>query len=309
MTPLTLSGSTDQVPQTFAALLDLLESRPQPAVVWYGGAVNAEGADRVELSGRVLQNWAVKLIGLFSQESELEPGDTVLVDADAHWKAAAVVLATGALGWSVSVTASGAASVEASGAAAGASEAAPGSADDDARAAAAAALAPALIITDRPGDWTGAGVLAQSLGEAELAALSPGLLDASFEEATGEALPAWVLDISAEVRQHPDQLPAPLTPMALPEVALSEDTLPETAERSPARGGLVLTGGEPSVDWQDWTLDRWGAGVEATGPAGVVALAEMLEAWAHSRPVVLFQGDPAAQPAAWEQLLRNEGVN
>ncbi|MBE1515708.1 TIGR03089 family protein [Nesterenkonia halotolerans] len=292
MTPLTLSGSPDQVPQTFPALLDLLESRPQPAVTWYGGTVDAEGAERVELSGRVLQNWAVKLIGLFSQESELEPGDAVLVDADAHWKAAAVVLAAGALGWSVTVTASGAAAGESP------------EADDDARAAAAAALAPALIITDRPGDWTGAGALAQSLGEAELAALSPGLLDASYEEATGEALPAWVLDISAEVRQHPDQLPAPLTPVALPSVEL-----PEADERPAARGGLVITGGEPSVDWQDWTLDRWGAGVEATGPAGVVVLAQLLEAWAHSRPVVLFQGDPAAQPAAWEQLLRNEGVS
>ncbi|WP_218221745.1 TIGR03089 family protein [Nesterenkonia sp. Act20] len=301
MTPLTLSGSPDQVPQTFPALLDLLESRPQPAVTWYGGAVDADGAERVELSGRVLQNWAVKLIGLFTQESELEPGDAVLVDADAHWKAAAVVLAAGALGWSVTVTASGAASEASSEAAEAASEAASGAAeaDDDARAAAAAALAPALIITDRPGDWTGAGALAQSLGEAELAALSPGLLDASYEEATGEALPAWVLDISAEVRQHPDQLPAPLTPVALP----------EADEQSSAQGGLVLTGGEPSVDWQDWTLDRWGAGVEATGPAGVVVLAQLLQAWAHSRPVVLFQGDPAAQPAAWEQLLRNEGVS
>lgn len=323
MTPLTLSGSTGQVPQTFPALLDLLESRPQPAVIWYGGAVNAEGADRVELSGRVLQNWAVKLIGLFSQESELEPGDTVLVDADAHWKAAAVVLATGALGWSVSVTASGAASGagsaaygasgqptgDASGETTGAVEA-----DDDARAAAAAALAPALIVTDRPGDWTGTGVLARSLGDAELAALSPGLLDASYEEATGEALPAWVLDISADVRQHPDQLPAPLTPVALPSVAQPEGArpervLPEGSERPAARGGLVLTGGEPTVNWQDWTLDRWGAGVDATGPAGVVVLTQLLHAWAHSRPVVLFQGDPAAQPAAWEQLLRNEGVS
>ncbi|MBE1523340.1 TIGR03089 family protein [Nesterenkonia lutea] len=285
MTPLTLSGTSGQSPQTFPALLDLLESRPQPALTWYGGA----DAERVELSGRVLQNWAVKLIGLFSQETELEPGDTVLVDAEAHWKAAAVLLAAGALGWEVELTASGDAETGAE------------HTDDDARASAAAALAPALIITDRPGDWTGSGVLAQSLGEAELAALSPGLLDASYEEATGEALPAWVLDISAEVRQHPDQLPAPLPPVELP---VAQEL---TGVASPP-AGLVLAGAPPQVDWQDWNVDRWGAGVEATGPAGVVVFAQMLDAWAHSRPVVLFQGDPAAQPAAWEQLIRNEGV-
>ncbi|MCH8560188.1 TIGR03089 family protein [Nesterenkonia sp. DZ6] len=273
MTPLTLGGSTARPPQTFPALLDLLESRPQPALIWYGAG---EDQERVELSGRVLQNWTVKLIGLFSQECEIDEGAAVLVDAAPHWKATAVLLAAGALGWRATLVALGAAQN-----------------DDDARAATASALEPGLILTDRPGDWTGAGPLAHALGDAELAALSPGLLDASFEEATGQRLPAWALDISAEVRQHPDQLPAPLPPLELPGADAG------AGAGGSVGGGLVVVGEPTEVDLKDWGLVRWGGGE---------LFARMLAAWAQSRPVVLFQGDPAAQPKAWEQMLRNEGI-
>jgi len=300
MTPLTLGGSAADIPRTYPDLLDLLESRPQPALTWYGTPAAGAESERVELSGRVLQNWAVKLIGLFSQESELEPGDTVLVDAQAHWKVAAVVLAAGALEWKVVLTASRSAAPGSS---------ASGHTDDDDRRAAAAAASAALIVTDRPGDWTGSGALAESLGDAELAALSPGLLDASFEEATGEKLPAWVLDISADVRQHPDQLPAPLPPVQLATADLTTGSAGAQggAGASSARGGLVLAGAAPKVAWQDWRLARWDGAEASTGP-GVVVIAAMLDAWARNQPVVLFQGDPAAHPEAWEQLLRNEGV-
>lgn len=314
MTPLTLGGSAADIPRTYPDLLDLLESRPQPALTWYGTPAAGAESERVELSGRVLQNWAIKLIGLLSQESELEPGDTVLVDAQAHWKVAAVVLAAGALEWRVALTASSSAALDSSapGSPAPGSAASGNASDDDARRTAAAAASAALIITDRPGDWTGSGVLAESLGEAELAALSPGLLDASFEEATGEKLPAWVLDISADVRQHPDQLPAPLPPVKLATADL-DTTGPTGAQGgagvSSARGGLVLAGAAPEVAWQDWTLARWDGAEAPRGPGGVVVIAAMLDAWARNQPVVLFQGDPAAHPEAWEQLLRNEGVH
>lgn len=272
MTPLTLGGATPRPPRTFPALLDLLESRPQPALIWYGA-----DQERVELSGRVLQNWTVKLIGLFSQESELQDDAAVMLDAAPHWKAAAVLLAAGALGWKITQSDLGGAQN-----------------DDEARADTASALAPGLIVTDRPGDWTGAGVLASALGEAELAALSPGLLDASFEDSTGQRLPAWALDISAEVRQHPDQLPAPLPPLDLPEPAAG------LVGAGGAGGGLVVVGASTTVNLQQWDVARW---------AEPAMFAQMLTTWAQSRPVVLFQGDPAVDPQAWEQLLRNESVH
>lgn len=296
MTPLTLGGTSAQTPQTFPALLDLLESRPQPALIWCGAG---EDSERVELSGRVLQNWTVKLIGLFSQETEISDGDAVLVDAAAHWKATAVLLAAGALGWKTTLTASQAPQN-----------------DDDARAAVASALEPALIITDQPGDWIGGGPLAHALGDAELAALSPGLLDASFEDATGHRLPAWALDISGEVRQHPDQLPAPLPPLPLAG-AESAEAGPGSGEGTgiEAAAGLVVVGAPTELRFQDWGLAHWAGGTPAAGTGAAPGItpdaevfARMLGIWSQSRPVVLFQGDPAAQPQAWEQMLRNEGI-
>ncbi|GAA4836221.1 TIGR03089 family protein [Garicola koreensis] len=228
MAPLSLSGPTRSVPTDYSELLDLLGSRPQPAVVFYSA-----DESRVELSGRVLANWAVKLIGLLSEEYDLGEADVVLLDSPAHWKAAAVLLAASAMGAEVAV----------------------GSADDA-----------EVVITDRPRDWIGS----PQLGQAELGALSAGMLDASFEAATGEALPAWVLDISAETPQQPDQLLAPLDPVSLPETAQE------------AASPLVLT------DWQ---------------PDSVPA---MVSTWAHGGVVVLFEGE--AGGPRWEQMRRNEGL-
>lgn len=228
MAALSLSGPARSVPTDYSDLLDLLGSRPQPAVVFYSA-----DESRVELSGRVLANWAVKLIGLFGEEYEFGESDIVLLDSPAHWKSAAVMLAASALGAEVAVD----------------------SADD-----------PGVIITDRPSDWIGS----PQLGQAELGALSAGMLDTSFEEATGEALPAWVLDISAQTPQQPDQLLAPLDPVSLPQMA------------EEASSPLVLT---------RWERD---------------SVAAMVSTWAHGGVVVLFEGE--AGGPRWEQMRRNEGL-
>lgn len=224
-----LSGQGGKVPADFAQLLESLGQRPQPAVVFYG-----REEERVELSGRVLANWAVKLIGLFDEEYELGPEHTVLVDAALHWKSAAAVLAAQAVGAAVTLE--------------------PGA-------------SPEVIITDRPVEWIGSA----ELGEAELAALSSGMLDSSFEDATGEELPAWVLDISADVRQQPDQLLTALPAISLPDPGRD------------ASQPLVLT--------------RW----EEDSPA------RMAHTWAQGGVVVLFEGEPDGP--RWEQMRRNEGLD
>ncbi|GAA1453726.1 TIGR03089 family protein [Nesterenkonia lacusekhoensis] len=273
MTPLTLGSASQNVPEDFPQLLELLAGRPQPAVVCYrprgaDGEVGAEPdstdpdgtePERVELSGRVLQNWAVKLIGLFTEELEeifdpAEPTPRVLVDSAPHWKSAAVVLAASSLGAQV-VTAAGA--TDSSGTA-------------------------SLAVTDRPQDWQSS----PALGQAELAALSPGLLDESFEDAVGQAIPAWVLDISAEVRQHPDQLLTPLEPVRLP----------EGVESGGIGTGGAGAGGTALVTRTEWAADAVGA---------------LLSTWAHGGTVVLIDGmpeDPVWGQGRWEQALRNEGL-
>lgn len=236
MSPLTLGNSAHRVPTDFAELLDFLNSRPQPAVVHY-----APDGSRIELSGRVLANWATKLIGLFTEECDLEPEDVVTVDMGVHWKAAAVVLAAGALDAEVQLAGHD-----------------PESISDHA----------ALVVTDRPLEVIDGG----ALGDAELAAVSPGMLDASYTESTGEQIPAWVIDVSAEVRQYPDQLLAPLPVVALP-----------AQEESPVKGPQVLTSWGPHSYYQ------------------------MLGTWSAGGVVVLFCGEQSGE--LWEQMCRNEGIS
>ncbi|GAA1808004.1 TIGR03089 family protein [Nesterenkonia flava] len=276
MSPLSLGSGAASVPTEFGQLLEVLGSRPQPALVWYDGRPAPSGApsgERVELSGRVLQNWAVKLIGLFEAEQDLQPGDEVLVDMTPHWKAAAVLLAVGAMGARVRVEPQASAEVarrdELGGHASGAGDAHGGQkplVDEDGAPVLPQSGSAVLVVTDRPEAWLDS----EALADAELAAVSPGMLDASFEEATGHALPAWVLDVSAEVRQHPDQLTVRLPEVLLPELSVE-----------PANP-LVISG--------------WG---QDTAEA-------MVGAWARGGVVVLFAGEPRGE--VWEQMLRNEGL-
>lgn len=76
-------------PQTPAArpdaeitrLLSRLAQRPTPAVVWYG----SDGG-RVELSGRVSENWVAKTANLLVDDLGMMPGDRVVLDPAVHWR-------------------------------------------------------------------------------------------------------------------------------------------------------------------------------------------------------------------------------
>lgn len=229
MASLTLGGTAAETPATYAELLDRLSASPRPAAVWYDGA----SGDRVELSGRVLANWAVKLINLLSSEWEISPETETVVDMPPHWKSAAVHLAVRALG-PMSVRTEDAQDAE------------------------------QLVIAADPLRWA-----EEDAEFEELAGVSLGLLDSSYEDATGEALPAWVLDVSAEVRQHPDQLVAPLPPTACPEPA-------------DVRGPLLVT------SWEDDAADR------------------MIRTLVAGGTVVLYQGEPEGE--TWAQMHRQEGL-
>lgn len=293
MSPLNLGPHTAQVPEDHAGLLRLLAERPGPALIWHRApdpTTDADGAPagddragqvsqgppRVELSGRVLENWAVKMIGLLSEEMDLQPGDLVLIDSVPHWKAAAAALAASTLGCRVRLTG------------------ADSSADtgDALYSTSDAPQEPRLVLTDDPARWEDS----EALGDAELAALSPGLLDSSFQEAVGHQLPAWVLDVSAEVRQQPDQL---LTP--LPEAPLPELALPNQLE-TPSSGCLITDTDVEITTAAAWTLHRWDDDT----------LPRMLSIWARSGRVILWQG-PHTQPDGqllpeFTRMCREEGI-
>lgn len=86
------------------ALASLVSSGPHPRLLWS----NADG-ERLELSGRVTANWAVKIANLLLEEVDAEPGTHVLLDLPVHWRTAVWALGTWLTGATVVLPVPGAA--------------------------------------------------------------------------------------------------------------------------------------------------------------------------------------------------------
>jgi uncharacterized protein (TIGR03089 family) len=67
-----------------------------PRLTWYG-----PDSERVELSGRVLDNWVAKTSNLLQDELDAEPGTRLRLDLPAHWKSMILALAAWQLGMEV----------------------------------------------------------------------------------------------------------------------------------------------------------------------------------------------------------------
>jgi uncharacterized protein (TIGR03089 family) len=67
-----------------------------PRLTWYG-----PDSERVELSGRVLDNWVAKTSNLLQDELDAEPGMRLRLDLPAHWKSMILALAAWQLGMEV----------------------------------------------------------------------------------------------------------------------------------------------------------------------------------------------------------------
>lgn len=84
------------IPRSVPRLVDKLRSSSRPALIWYG-----QDGERVELSGRVLDNWVAKTANLWVDELDLEAGDVVTLGDEVHWRSLAVVLGTWTMGAAV----------------------------------------------------------------------------------------------------------------------------------------------------------------------------------------------------------------
>lgn len=73
-----------------STLLSNLRTRQatSPALIWYGDA-----GERIELSGKVLDNWVAKTSNFLMDELDAEPGMRVRLDLPVHWKSLVWVLA------------------------------------------------------------------------------------------------------------------------------------------------------------------------------------------------------------------------
>lgn len=125
--------SNGRMPSTIAHLLQRLRAgqhASSPRLTWYG-----PGGERIELSGRVLENWVAKTSNFLSEELDAEVGTRVRIALPAHWKSAVIALAA----WQV-----GAVVVDGPGAPADITFVGPDTAADDAAPSGGALVAVAL---------------------------------------------------------------------------------------------------------------------------------------------------------------------
>lgn len=87
-----------------AGLLQRLRTHEaaQPRITWYG-----PGAERVELSGKVTDNWVAKSANLLLEEYDCGAGTRVAIGLPAHWRTVVWMLAVWAAGGEVVVTIGG----------------------------------------------------------------------------------------------------------------------------------------------------------------------------------------------------------
>ncbi|MDO5617502.1 TIGR03089 family protein [Kocuria sp.] len=88
--------SSHHRPRTVSAIFERLAAQPTPAVVFYG-----HDGGRVELSGRVFENWVAKTANLLMDDLGLMTGDRTLVEPSMHWRNAVVMAAAWRIGATV----------------------------------------------------------------------------------------------------------------------------------------------------------------------------------------------------------------
>jgi uncharacterized protein (TIGR03089 family) len=154
-----------RTPTTPLELLEALRSinPTAPRLTWYG-----PDAERVELSGRVLDNWVAKTANYLVDELDAEPGTVIDVRLPVHWRSLVWLLA----GWAVG----GTALVDNAG-------------DQDASAA-ADIVATTAPDAHSPAPGSNPFVVAVALP--------------ALQMRWGDGLPADVLDYAGEVRAHAD---------------------------------------------------------------------------------------------------------
>lgn len=181
----------DLRPGTPTDLLTAFRTRnpTAPRLTWYG-----PDAERVEFSGRVLENWVAKTANYLVDELDAEPGTVVDLDLPLHWRSLVWLLATWAVGATAVVTGS---DIEAGTVIEGGADAT-GAAETAGRVDIVATTHPAAAQQKYAGVTRGPLVVAVAL---------PALQMRWMDE-----LPARTLDYCGDVRAHADVFFADDTP-------------------------------------------------------------------------------------------------
>jgi uncharacterized protein (TIGR03089 family) len=174
--------SMAQIPSTVPQLLNSLRTLnpTAPRLTWYG-----PDSERIELSGRVLDNWVAKTANLLADELDAGPGTLVALDMPVHWRSLVWLLAT----WAVGATAAAGTGDPARATAPAGTTAGFGRAD--------------IVATANPAEAAERLVAARAAGQGGTTTLVAVALPALAMRWMGE-LPDGAVDYSGEVRSHAD---------------------------------------------------------------------------------------------------------
>ncbi len=238
-----------------------------PRLTWYG-----PDSERIELSGRVLDNWVAKTANLLQDELDAGPGISLRLELPAHWKSLVWALAAWQLGMELVLDG--------------------GPAD--------------LLATSSPGDAAsgdgGSGDTAGGGTAAGFEAVVAVPLAALAMRWPG-TLPPGVLDYAAEVRSHGDVF----MPYSEPEPGLSALRLPGRGfSHGELLTGFAAAGPAAAGDEENGTVADEGARILVRAADGLdAALAEALGCWDRGGSIVLVHPDVEVT----EHLLKNERVS
>lgn len=199
---ISLASSAARSPMsTTAELFDFLSRRGQPALCQY------QGTERIEISGRVLTNWATKVANLVDAHFPTPPERFVLV-GPAHWKFFAIAFGVRLLGIEPEWVAGEPAQA----------------ADQD--------LGDALLVTHASADTLeGAGLSAAELIQVDLATLATEF---------GADLDPFAIDFALEVPAQPDQLLVRITPAEIPQAREGNTLIGPDPQAQTLGHGLLL---------------------------------------------------------------------
>lgn len=246
------------------ALKNLESAAGSPRLTWYD--VNGE---RVELSGHVLANWIIKTTNLLTEEFEIAPGQSALIDLPAHWRGLVWALATWRAGGEAVFLKDGFLP------------------DDDSGPASTSGVR--VIITTRPEVWTGRT-------RAEVVAVSLPALSRTF---AGE-LPRGAIDASSAVMTYSDALGF-VSPMDAHATALSMvDGDPTGVTFAELTSALAALAG--------WSFDGGRDVVRHRPEQAIHLLATSVSAWLAGGSVVLVPDAPEYDDARVAYLATTEGA-
>ncbi len=224
-------------PQTPTQLLTSLRTwnATSPRLSWYG-----PDSERVEFSGRVLDNWVAKTANYLVDELDAEPGTVICLDLPLHWRTFVWLLAT----WAVGATAV--------------------SASDQLAGSPSATAADIVATTDPVGTQ-------ELLAAAKPAPLIVAVALPALQMRWLGELPARTLDYSGDVRAHADEFFADDSP-APNDVAWRRNSAATSYEQ------LLAPEAEPAPETQAPSPQRVllevRAGWEAVVPAALKVWAE-----------------------------------